>query len=51
MTHECDDIPYPAAAMPGECTCPPEERAAAEERERQAARVRIFGTDPEEDDR
>lgn len=25
MTHECDDTAYPAAAMPGECTCPPEQ--------------------------
>lgn len=21
MTHDCDDTAYPAAAMPGECTC------------------------------
>jgi outer membrane protein assembly factor BamD (BamD/ComL family) len=21
MTHQCDDTAYPAAAMPGECTC------------------------------
>lgn len=42
-THDCDDMAYPAAAMPDECTCG--EADAPDEEERRLARVRIFGED------
>lgn len=46
--HQCDDTAYPAAAMPDECTCP-HERIPEDAPESRAARIRIFGSDPEED--
>jgi len=45
--HQCDDTAYPAAAMPDECTCP-DQLTPEEVLESRAARIRIFGTDPEE---
>ena len=47
MTHQCDDTAYPAAAMPGACTCPPEDRdeRPPDDEESRLARLRIFGED------
>jgi hypothetical protein len=50
MTHQCDDTAFPAAAMPGECTCPPEAQLSEAE-ETRLARIRISGSDPEEEPR
>lgn len=44
--YECDDTAYPAAAMPGECTRPPENGRSDDELERREAHIRISGTDP-----
>jgi hypothetical protein len=48
MTHDCDDTAYPAAAMPDECTC---DLQLSDAEEARLARIRIFGSDPEEEPR
>ena len=45
--HHCDDTAYPVAAIPEECTCLDEE-TVEDVPESRAARMRIFGIDPEE---
>jgi hypothetical protein len=48
MEHHCPDTAYPAAAMPDECTCAPDQQLTSDEDlERMAARIRIFGSDPD----
>jgi hypothetical protein len=49
MSHDCADTAYPAASIPGECTCPPDLGLSEAEEERQA-RIRIFGSDPDEEE-
>jgi hypothetical protein len=44
--HTCDDPLYPVAAMPRECTCGRDPGAQAETH---AARIRLFGGDPDEE--
>jgi hypothetical protein len=49
VEHDCDDTAYSAAAMSDECMCPQEDRLSEEDLERRAARIRIWGEDPEQE--